>query len=332
MKRSIINVLVGILNGVYSKPCLLIVRYYDCPVDHSIMSQVLNDACMRLWPDGIQYDKVELIITDAASYMKKAFNSNPLFTRAIHITCLAHAIHNLCDTIRLKYGLVNTFVSEVKNRISYSKVDRIELVEKVGFLPPKSVITRWGTFLEAAEYHLNFIEQLKSWIMEMESASVSASVLKELIQNPEFDLQLIAIKKCFFLVTCIKKIETQGLSIHDQFKVLMDIKQHPLLPEWAKQRFTDILQKNEGLTKLQFYYNSDEDLAFNNRVQYAPLVSADVERSFSQYKYLLSERRTNLSVENIEMLNIVMFNHFNVITSDADGEESEDNLSQVNLN
>ena len=42
----------------------------------------------------------------------------------------------------------------------------------------------------------------------------------------------------------------------------------------------------------------------------APLVSVSVERSFSNYKNLLSEQRQNLTFQNIERLLVVKCNSF----------------------
>ena len=97
--RAVVNVLVGVLNGTYSKPYLLMVRFFNTSVDSQIMGQVIIDATVKLWPNGIKFEKVQLVITDAAAYIKKAF-SNTLFPHMIHITCLAHAIHSVCEHIR----------------------------------------------------------------------------------------------------------------------------------------------------------------------------------------------------------------------------------------
>ena len=65
---------------------------------------------------------------------------------------------------------------------------------------------------------------------------------------------------------------------------------------------------NFGLTFLREKLNSLQDLGYNMRMQFAPLTSVDVERSFSQYKDIPSDLRTNLTVEHIEMMNMVTFN------------------------
>ena len=40
---------------------------------------------------------------------------------------------------------------------------------------------------------------------------------------------------------------------------------------------------------------TNKDLNYSLKTKYAPLVSVDMERSFSTYKYLLSDRRSSLT-------------------------------------
>jgi len=46
------------------------------------------------------------------------------------------------------------------------------------------------------------------------------------------------------------------------------------------------------------------------KTSYAPLVSVTVERSFSTYKSILTDRRHNLLEANIEKLIMLSFNDF----------------------
>lgn len=298
------------------------------PLDNAIVAQILVNSCNRLWPDEIHYERVYFIISDAASYMKKAFTDHwkTLFPNSIHITCLAHTIHNLCDTIRTHYDLVKTFVAKVKDRLSNSKSARASIYELIGFLPPKAVKTRCGTFLEAPEYHLYHINELEAWIESLDDESGATLTLKQLIANPDFKLQLLAIKKCSFIAAVIKMIEKRGLSIQEQLNLVEQIKNNPLLSPLAKQRCEEVLGRNEGLATLKA--KLDSLIEYNNRVGYLPLVSADVERTFSQYKYILSDRRTTMSEENIEKINILMFNRFFDPPSDA-GPSTSSSSSQA---
>ena len=43
------------------------------------------------------------------------------------------------------------------------------------------MITRWGTFLEAAEFHIHNWDEIKEWIEELDSGSEAVSTLKQLV-------------------------------------------------------------------------------------------------------------------------------------------------------
>ncbi len=56
--------------------------------------------------------------------------------------------------------------------------------------------------------------------------------------------------------------------------------------------------------------NPDNDHNFIMQIKFAPLVSVDAKRSFSIYKSILTDRRHNLTEENIEHFNVINYNKF----------------------
>ena len=93
-----------------SKSFLILTKFLektkDATVQHGIMS-----ALQKLYGNKIKYEKLLLIISDRASYMKLAvrkLKDTELFANLHHVTCLVHAIHNLCDKIR-KEKISNLF-------------------------------------------------------------------------------------------------------------------------------------------------------------------------------------------------------------------------------
>ena len=58
------------------------------------------------------------------------------------------------------------------------------------------------------------------------------------------------------------------------------------------------------------FRNSNKSFEHQFITMYAPYVSVDVERSFSMYRDILTDKRTNLSDDNIEKYNIVYYNSF----------------------
>jgi len=70
-------------------------------------------------------------------------------------------------------------------------------------------------------------------------------------------------------------------------------------------RLNQSLRKNPDLDK----FLNITDVTFAVNTQYAPLVSVEVERSFSLYKMILTDKRHCFTKENIERMIIIQFNN-----------------------
>ena len=71
----------------------------------------------------------------------------------------------------------------------------------------------------------------------------------------------------------------------------------------ALEKLDNILKKNPDLG----YFRST---SLTNEYQYAPLSTVDCERSFSNLSGIITDKRTNLSNENIEKYLFVNYNQF----------------------
>ncbi|KAF0694175.1 DUF659 domain-containing protein [Aphis craccivora] len=87
--------------------------------------------------------------------------------------------------------------------------------------------------------------------------------------------------------------------------------------EKVKEKCMYVIEKNGGYKTLKCYYevmlgkannNLDTTPTLLNCFKYAPITSADVERSFLLYRYILSNRRFNFNENNLEMYLIINFN------------------------
>jgi len=117
-----------------------------------------------LWPNGILHERVLLFISDAAPYMVKAGTAlNVFYPKLVHVTCLAHAFHRVAETIRSEFSEVDFLISTIK--IIFLKAPSRVNVFKENYpqipLTPEPVITRWGTWLQAAVYYCDNFMSLK---------------------------------------------------------------------------------------------------------------------------------------------------------------------------
>lgn len=85
-------------------------------------------CCVFLTLDGIlstdvDKNKVLLVTTDAAPYMKSAMEAlTVLYPKMVHVTCAAHGLHRVAELVRTKFKAVNTLVSNVKR--TFTKVEK----------------------------------------------------------------------------------------------------------------------------------------------------------------------------------------------------------------
>ena len=153
MQRYVLNVMVGTLDGKAKKSMLVLTKFLE-KTNNSTVQQGILDALNILYPKGISNEKLLLIVTDRAKYMLLAIkNLKEMFPNLHHVTCICHAIHNLCDKIRKENPLANKFIGLVKDILSKSPQRQQTYFETTNLkLPPTVILTRWGTWIEAAVF------------------------------------------------------------------------------------------------------------------------------------------------------------------------------------
>lgn len=171
-------------------------------------------------------------------------------------------------------------------------------------LPPDPVITRWGTWIRSGSFLCQNFTKVEDFIQALEVDSKAVEIAKELVLNDDVKNEIYSTATYSFLPSTIEKLEAQLEKKEDQWAVFNEIM--PLLDGFAKEKLQSSLKKNPDI--INFTGNIDPEFRF--KTMYAPLVSVDVERSFSTYKHILTDRRCNLTFANIEMLNVISFNRF----------------------
>lgn len=129
---------------------------------------------------------------------------------------------------------------------------------------------------------------------------------------------------CAYFPEAINNLETRGLSLHAQVNIVEHLRmQIANIPgargAMLRRKSDDVFTKNGGYLALQDLSHAlTEDITPASGIStdpcilsaytHAPLVSVEVERSFSEYNYLLSDRRHNFTPENIEKHLVIMHN------------------------
>lgn len=280
------------------------------------IAKIFTEAVHKLWPNDTpsKMDQVFLFLTDAAPYMVKAAkNLKVLYSRMTHVTCAAHGIHRVCETIRAQFPLTNTIISTGK-KVFLKAPYRVQLFKSMYPeipLPPEPITTRWGTWIKAAEYYSDYLFELVEVFRALDDDSEAIKTAKETIEKPELVTELTTIKSNYVcLADIITKLESSTLTLFESLALVneAETKLATTPNEKIKKKFADVLKKNTGLHALsaisrgdtaarsKFDYLSKMSPTDLSCFKYARIVSCDVERSFSIFKTILTDRRRSFNV------------------------------------
>lgn len=282
----------------------------------------LFQASMNLlWPNGVLRDKVFLFISDAAPYMMKAGKAlKTFYPRMLHVSCIVHALHRVAEKIRDIYKLTDRFIALMKVIFlkSPSRVAKFEELYPDLPLPPKPVIVRWGTWLTAASYYAENYQAVKTVVEALEDEDTKAITgVKKIFNKKEGDLimQLTSIQQSYMcIVAAIDRLQKNGMPLVESFKILNDVtdKLSTAPDSEVTLKLAQTLSKNSDLRFLRALANKDAVSfqfckQFENmsplelaKFSFAPVVSCEVERSFSIFKSILRDNRRSFKIENLK--------------------------------
>lgn len=325
--RLVVNIVVGSLDDAFGnseeaqKNTFLLHTTFVESTNHSTIAKAVNDAMQILFPEGIQYDKVLLFVSDAARYMIKASETLSCFyTKMLHLTCLDHGLNRVCEVIRCSFPAVNRLVSSIKKVFIKSPTRRQAFAQKAPNvpLPPEPILTRWGTWITAATYYAENLPVVREIVDSFDrTEALCIAEAQECARMAGIENDLAYIKCNFaFLVDVIHRLEGRMLLVdamgivQDTMEKLNGVKGN--VGDEAKRKLRLVLDNNKGWSvmeniaqilsgdangvDLSQQFSADELSSF----RYAPITSCDVERSFSRYKSILRSNRLSFQTENLK--------------------------------
>lgn len=324
--RYVVNFIVGTLNSENSQIFLLLSDVVEA-TNSSTIAQVFTKALTVLWPSGIRHSRVLLLVTDAAPYMIKAGRAlKVLFPSMLHVTCLAHAFHRVAEEVRRKFPDVDKLIANGKKvfRKAPKRVQTFKSIVPDTALPPEPIVTRWGKWISSALYYAKHFEEFKSVMNALCSTeAVSIEITKQIMEKPSLKNDLAFILTHFHdfpeRITALEKRDvplSASLSKVDHLHAKLISIPGPI-GEAIQEKFLKVIDQNPDLDSIRKISAAlsgtsmtDCDLSPSAlaSMKFAPLTSVDVERSFSQLKHLLSDRRQSLAVENISKMLIIACN------------------------
>jgi hypothetical protein len=329
--RMVANVVVGKLCGDKAGVSrLLNVATLERTNQHTV-AKVLDDSLAILWPTGVKREKVTLLVSDAAAYMKACARGlrESLYPSLLHVTCIAHALHRVCDTIRALFDDVDLLIANSK-KVFLKAPARIRIFREVAPelpLPPEPVVTRWGTWISAARYYASNYETICQVFERLEEDAEAVRKVKRLLSLPSLPHDLAFLSANYgFLPHSIDKLQASGMQLTDSMDILEDAELrirsvHGKIGEAVSTKLAAILEANSGLQTMKSVAavlrgEQPNDARFLlspteiETLKFAPLTSCDTERTFSQFKNVLRSNRESFVFENLRDHLIVHCNRF----------------------
>ena len=299
LSRKVVNILIGELNEFELKQPYLINTLEFETVNSDTLFNFLSWQVNKIHSSHLLTSNFKLLLSDKASYMLSLGSKLKLqFQQIKHVTCLCHALHNLCETIRKDHKNVKKCMKQLIFVIKKKQKNKLLFEETVQSKFPKTYIcTRWGSYISfACFFYENYqlVCELISKLKEKDQKKL------QIFLSEQFKVEIESIYKYKFLVKAISSLESSTLSVKNQINIIQDVVSKVENSRY-EERINDILSNNPDLDYFMNYNIlnvSFEERMFSN----APLTTCHVERSFSKFGIICSNDRTNLIFENIKRL------------------------------
>lgn len=174
---------------------------------------------------GIVNDDVLMPATDGAEYMiEAAISLKKKYPNLLHITCLIHSLYCMAEKIRNYYPDVKKLIVNTKavfkkspQRIKYFLHSCSGIPE-----PPQHVLTRWGTWLEAAFYYYRHFQAIKSVVSQFDPKdSIAIKNSQEQFNDPQIEVDLLTIQENYTILTdAIKELQDNSASLSKSFQIV----------------------------------------------------------------------------------------------------------------
>lgn len=264
--------------------------------------------------------------------IKSARTIKIFYPKLIHLTCLAHGINRVAETIRSSYPEIDKLIANIKKNFvkSPSRINFFKEKTSGLALPPQPIITRWGTWFEASFYYAKNFEAIKEIIDQLDpQEACSVEICQKILENPDIKNQLVYIFANFTLIPeTLLKLQNQSNKLTESVNLIENLfnflkTANGQIATIAFNKLEQVSNKNTGYSDIvaiknilngenssENYLTIDYTTEELSNFLYAPITSCDIERSFSKYKTILHEKRQNFNFETLKMLFVVNFHAF----------------------
>ncbi|KAL4132025.1 hypothetical protein QTP88_009246 [Uroleucon formosanum] len=181
------------------------------------------------------------------------------YSKMIHVTCAVHGLHRVEEEVRGQFSTVVKIISSVK-KIFRKAPSRLLLFKTEApniSLPPEPILTRWGSWIDAAVYYCENFKIIHHVIFMLDKdEAISIRDAQHYIVKPGLENNLTYIKSNFVKLTmAIDNLQQQNIPLSESIKVVQYIKRsfETLRDQNGKavnKKLHQVLEKNHGLSAL----------------------------------------------------------------------------------
>ena len=281
-----INTLVGDIEQPETT-YLLHCKTLDASPNQQSVIHAVDDAIRTLETDR---DNFVLLLTDAARYMTAAGRVvKQTYPRLFHITCVAHGLHNAAERIRANYEDVDKLIASVKASVVKNK-DRKAKFSAINS-PPQPVVTRWGSWLKAAEYYAKKFPQVREIVNAFEGTGQLVVKAKEAVAVESLPGSLREIYQCYLkLVDEIQRAESTKYTVAQAYEKAYTL-EFGSDPAGIKLYLGRRFEMNSDLKAIAEMTRPNISPELYAKLLNCQATSCSVERSFSMLRKLLAKDR-----------------------------------------
>ena len=130
-----------------------------------------------------------------------------LYPKLLHMTCIAHLLHNCAMKIKSHFEDVDQLITKVK-AVTIKNKTRQAKFSAIGY-PPQPVPARWGCWLNAALYYAKNLPEVKAVVESFVGSGVLVTQARVSLQKSGLAGQLLKIKHQYECqVKLIEKMES----------------------------------------------------------------------------------------------------------------------------
>ena len=273
-----------------------------CAPNSNITAQAVDDVVRNL---GINRSFFCLLLSDAAKYMITAgITLKSLYPKLFHATCVARLLHNCAMKIKSHFEDVDQLIAKIK-AVTIKNKTRQAKFSAIGY-PPQPVLTRWGSWLNAAMHDVKNLPEVKAIVESFVGSGILVTQAKLSLRKSGLAGQLLKIKDQYeCLVKLIEKMESAKYTIKETVQAIQEFdfgEDTCNINRYIKKR----MQNNDISEKINMekQYISP---AVCHMLQNSKPTSASVERSFSMMKNCWP-RTEILRPKNVRHYMILHFN------------------------